>query len=151
VPSTGVVDGANTVSIHDAIPNTATATFELYLANSGISMNSTFTHLNGRNLYIKPTTTSREREAIVNITFDATDEYETGGMPLDFSGIQHFTQVYLCSVVHKNYGLGISFVAGADNGASLGKLKFFDSSGAELSSGSSAIQNVSLLCRIRGI
>ncbi|MDE1839676.1 MAG: hypothetical protein KGH87_07130, partial [Thaumarchaeota archaeon] len=74
VPTKGGLDGANTVSIHDAVPNTATTTFELYLAASGISMNSTFTHLNGRNLYIKPTTTSREREAIVNITFDATDE-----------------------------------------------------------------------------
>lgn len=145
------VDGANTISINDAIPNTATTSFELYLSASGITMNSTFTHLNGRNLYIKPTTTSREREAIVNITFDATDKYETGGMPLDFTGIQHFTQVYLCSVVHKTYGLGISFVAGAGNGAGLGTLKFFDSSGVELTSGNTAIQNVSLLCRIRGI
>lgn len=151
VPTSGVVDGANTISIHDAIPNTATASFELYLSSSGVSINSTFTHLNGRNLHLKNNTPCREREAIVDIAFDSTDTYETGGMTANFSVVEGFRQVYICDIAHKTYGLAVEFIPDASNSASLGKLKFYDSSGVELSSGSTAIQSQTLRCRIRGI
>lgn len=148
VPSP-VTDGSQTVSLTDHSSNNATTTF--LISEAGVALDPTFSHLNGRNFHIKNTVPCREREAIVNVTFSASDEYVTGGMPVDFSTIEHFVQVYIAEVVASSYGLYVSFIAGANNISSDGKFKFFNSSGTELSAGSTAIQNVTLKCRIRGI
>lgn len=148
VPSP-VTDGSQTVELEDHSSNTATTTF--LISAAGVALDPTFSHLNGRNFHIKNTVPCREREAIVNVTFGASDEYVTGGMPVDFSTIEHFIQVYIAEVIQSNYGLAISFIPASGNISSDGVFKFYGSSGSELLAGSTAIQNVTLKCRIRGI
>ena len=117
-----------------------------------IAINSTFTHLNqDRTLSVKQNCASREREAIVDITFSNSDTYTTNGFTLDFSKIRNFKEVYFLDPVHNSYGLPVQFIPSAGNVSSTGKLKFFDDTGAELGSGSSAIQNVVIRAVIRGI
>lgn len=117
-----------------------------------IALDATFTHLMGdRSLKTKQNSTSREREAVVTITVGAGDTYTTNGVTLDFTQIRLFSQVYLVNVCHNGYVLPVQYIPAAGNAAATGKMKFFDSSGAELGNGSAAIQNKVIKCIIRGI
>src|SRR5438093_8862504 len=102
-----------------------------------VALVTAFGHLNDdRTLTLRQNSASRERSAVVDITFDGAGTYTTGGVIVDFTGIRRFKQVYFLDVGHTTYVLPVNFVPGAGNDASLGKLKFFDSSGAELGAGS---------------
>lgn len=101
------------------------------------AIDTTFKHLNADPSYsIKPGGVGREREAIVNVTIGASDNYVTGGITVDFSGNGlNFKQVYLCDVKQGQGGLMTEFVPAAGNDAATGKIKFY---GSGVSSGQSA-------------
>lgn len=118
-----------------------------------ITLNTSFNRFNGdRSLAVKPNSTSREREAVVNVAFGASEDYATNGITLDFSKIGgRFTQVYSCEVVHKDLGLNMSYVPATGNAAATGKLKIWGTDGNELSNGNTGTRNKNLVCIIRGI
>ena len=117
-----------------------------------ITLNSTFAHLNDdRTSSVKQNSASRERSVVCDILVGEFDTYVTNGIILDFSKIRRFSQVYVCEVAHKSYGLAVQFVPAVENDAATGKLKFFDDTGVELTNGSAVIQGVTLRVIIRGI
>lgn len=115
-----------------------------------IALNTTFNHLTGGSLARKQNASSRENEAVVDITFGAGDNYVTGGVVLDFSQIRKFKQVYSCEIVHKSFGRQMSFVPAAGNDSATGKLKIWHTDGNELSSGNTGTQSMTLRVIIRG-
>ena len=118
-----------------------------------ITVNSSFNHLNGINLNNEDVGVgdSVERSAVVDIPFGASDVYTTGGIQMYFSGIQGFSQVYLCKIIHNTVGLECSFIPGASNDSDLGKIKFWGTDGNELADNSSSISSKTLTVEIRGI
>lgn len=150
---TGVDDSVTIVATDDTAL-TDSATFTVILAsNTEITLNVSFEHLNGINLNNEDVAVgdSVERSAVVDVPFASGDRYSTGGMPIDFSGIQGFTQVYVCKVIHNTVGLECSFVPGASNDSTLGKIKFWGTDGNELADNSSSIASKTLTVEIRGI
>lgn len=150
---TGVDDSVTIVATDDTAL-TDSATFTVILAsNTEITLNVSFEHLNGINLNNEDVAVgdSVERSAVVDVPFASGDRYSTGGMPVDFSGIQGFTQVYICKVIHNTVGLECSFVPGASNDSTLGKIKFWGTDGNELADNSSSIASKTLTVEIRGI
>lgn len=128
---------------------------------TSVALVTDFEHLNDdRTLSVKPNAASREREAIVDVTFDDGD-YEAGGVIVDFSKIRKFTKVYYCQVVQGDVGAHITYIPGAGNGAALGKLKVFgvDFDGSptgidlftELAAGSTVLDSKVLRVHIRGV
>ena len=114
--------------------------------------NSTFAHLNDdRTFRIKQQTSSIEREMVVDITIGSTVTYTTGGITIDFTQAGMKTFVYYCDIVHNGYVLPVVYVPSATNDATAGKLKFYDSSGVELTNGSTAMQSAAIRVIIRGI
>lgn len=116
-----------------------------------VAVNSTWAHISDdRSMRIKQNTSSLEKEAVVDITFASTDTYTTGGLTIDFSVIRNFKTVYFCDIIYNGYVLPIQYVASATNDAKTGKLKAFDSTGAELGAGSAVLESVKLTVVIRG-
>lgn len=126
------------------------------------SLVSSFETLNDdRSLALKPNAASREREAIVDVTFGGSDNYATNGVTVDFSVIRKFTQVYAVEVLHTTKGVIASYVPASGNDAATGKIKMFGvdpaaAGGAivdlpELPNASTVTNSLVLRCRIRGI
>ena len=128
-----------------------------------VALVSRFTKLNDdRSLRLKDSVPSREREAIVDVTYDGSQNYVTGGNVVDFSAIRFFKQVYLCDIVTKGgKGFITEFIPGAGDDAALGKIKLYGvdpaaAGGAiidlpEIPSASTVTQSLVLRVRIRGI
>lgn len=124
---------------------------------------SSFSTLNDdRSLAMKPNAASREREAVVDVTFASGDNYVTGGVTVDFSKIRKFTRVYAVDVLHTTKGVLCSYIPSATEGASDGKIKIFGNQdpavtgGAiiafpELPNASTITNSLVLRTRIRGI
>ena len=113
-----------------------------------------------RSLYRIQSPASREREAVVDITYDSRHQYSTGGDTIDFSGIRGFTQVYLCQVVQDNTPLSSGHLlfkflpSWPNNDARTGKIvcMAFPSTGAaQLPNNSNALRGVRIRAIIRGI
>jgi len=126
------------------------------------SLVSSFESLNDdRSLALKPNAASREREAVVDVTFGAGDNYVTGGVTVDFSVIRKFTKVYAVDVLHVTKGLICSFVPATNDAAATGKIKMFGTDPAaaggavaalpELPNAATDTNSLVLRCRIRGI
>lgn len=116
-----------------------------------LSLNTTFSHLNDdRTLALKANSSSREREAVVDVTFGASEDYVTNGVALDFSKVGKFKQVYSCEIVHKSFGRQMSYIPATGNDAATGKLKIWHTDGNELSNGNTGTRNMTLRCIIRG-
>lgn len=115
-----------------------------------VALNTTFKTLNDGNLNIKANAGSREREAVVDITYGAADDYVTDGNTINFSTVRNFKKVYSCEIVHKSFGRVMTFVPAADNDAATGKIKIFHTDGTELSNGNTGTRNMTLRCIIRG-
>lgn len=117
-----------------------------------LAINSTFSHLNGVDLHTKEgSISSRERHAVVDITFASNDTYPTNGKVLDFSKIKQFRQVYYCKILTKSFANEATFIPASGNDAATGKLKVFDFSGVELSNGNTALESQTMTVEIRGI
>lgn len=147
-------DDTVTIVATDAATRTDSITFIIIeISGSEITLNTSFEHFNGLDLNNRDVGTgdSIERSAVIDIPFGASDVYTTGGVRVDFSGVQGFSQVYLCKVIHSSVGLVSSFIPGASNGASLGKIKFWGTNGNELADNDSSITSKSLQVEIRGI
>jgi len=126
------------------------------------SLVSSFESLNDdRSLALKPNAASREREAVVDVTFGGSDNYTTNGVTVDFSVIRKFTRVYAVDILHVTKGIICSFVPATADAAATGKIKMFGvdpaaSGGAitnlpELPNASTATNSLVIRCRIRGI
>ena len=115
-----------------------------------IALNTTFNHLTGGSVARKQNASSRENEAVVDITFGAADDYVTNGVTLDFSVIRKFKQVYACEIVAKSFGRVMSFVPASGNDSATGKLKIWHTDGTELSNGNTGTRNMTLTVIIRG-
>ena len=147
-------DGNVSVVCTDASAKTDNDTFYFVsVSATEMTVNSTYSHLSGRDNRLRSVNSvpSRERGAMVDIPFNATDTYVTGGVQVDFSGIDNFSQVYLCKIIHNEVGLVCSYVPAAGNDASTGKIKFWGTNGSELADNSGAITSKSLRVFIRGI
>lgn len=147
-------DGSVTIVATDETAGTDSATFIVILSSlTEVEINSSFSHLNGVDLNSRDVgnDSSIERSAIINVPFGSGDVYSTGGIQVDFSGVQGFSQVYLCKIIHNPIGLDCSFIPGAGNSSTLGKIKFWGTDGNELADNSSAITSKTLLVEIRGI
>lgn len=106
------------------------------------ALNSTFTHLNDdRSLSAKQNTSSRERQAVVDITCGAGDNYVTGGITVDFSTIRQFKKVYACDIIQSTIGRVCSFVPAALNASATGKIKIWGTDGNELANDSTLTQS----------
>jgi len=126
-----------------------------------VALNTKFSHLNDdRSLAVQPNGASRERFAVVTITYGAGDNYVTGGNVVDFSTLRGFKTVYAVEFLHVSKGLITTFVPGANDGAALGKVKLFGvnpgaAGGAvvdlpELPNTSTVTNNLVITCIIRG-
>lgn len=128
-----------------------------------VSLVSSFETLNDdRSLALKPNAASREREAVVDITFGAGENYVTDGVTVDFSVIRKFTQVHTVDIPHVSKGVLCSFVPADNTSASTGKIKIYgnvdpaDAGGSivelpEFPNGSTVTNSLVLRARIRGI
>lgn len=146
-------DDIVTIEATDEGTNSDDITFTIVVVSSAeVTMDTAFSHYNGTDLRIANVNNiaGKERSAIINVPFSADDRYSTGGILVDFSKIQKFQKVYLCKIIHNTVGLVCSFVPGASNGASLGKIKFWGTDGNELADNSSAIASKTLKVQIRG-
>lgn len=150
IPLTGYDGNAVTIVATDESTNTDSA--ELNVIISELAINTTFSRFNGRDLHHKSVNAlgSIEKSAIVDVTFSATDVYQTGGMPVQFSDVG-FNQVYLCKIIHQNIGRNMSFVVGASNNPDGGKIKIWGTDGNELADESTLVQSKSIRVQIRGI
>lgn len=128
---------------------------------TSVALVTTWAHLNDdRTLAVKPNSSSREREAIVDVTFD-DGTYAAGGPIVDFSTIRGFTKVYSCEILHCTKGVLLQFTPGSGDGAALGKLKAygvnFDGSPTgiklltELATGATLLDTGVARVRIRGV
>jgi len=147
-------DDVITIVATDAGAVTDSITYNVLIIIGGeIVANSTYTHLSGRDNRLRSVNSvpSRERGAVVDITFTANDTYDTGGVTIDFSGIDNFSKVYLCKVLHNSVGLVCSFIPATGNAAASGKLKFWGTDGNELADNNSAITSKTLRLFIRGL
>lgn len=115
-----------------------------------IALNDTFKHLTGGSLARKQNASSRENEAVCDITFGAADDYVSDGKTLDFSVIRKFKQIYSCEVVHRSFGRQMSFVPASGNDSATGKLKIWHTDGTELSNGNTGTRSMTLTVIIRG-
>ena len=118
-----------------------------------VAINTAFAHLSSRDIWKHGvgSSPSREREAVVDITFGASDNYVTNGVVIDFSVLQRIKQVYFCQVVQKSLSNYASFVPDTNNAANLGKLKLFTAAGVEVSNGNTLTNNATFRVLIRGI
>ncbi|WP_428323677.1 hypothetical protein [Nitrosopumilus sp.] len=92
---------------------------------TSVAINSTWNNLNDDvSLAVKPNAASREREAIVDVTFDDGD-YAVDGPIVDFSAIRKFKKIISCEILHCSVGAMIQYVPGAGDDAALGKLKVY--------------------------
>ena len=115
-------------------------------------INSTFTHLvDDRTLMVKQNVASREREAVVDITVGAGDNYVTGGITVDFSVVRGFSRVYSCEIIQSTTGRDCSFIPATGNAAATGKIKIWHTDGTELSSENSLTNSKTFRVIIRGI
>ena len=150
---TGFDDTVSIVST-DASAKTDSINFIIVtISGTEVSINATFSHLNGKDLRLGyvDSVAGRERGCMVDIPFSVDDVYSTGGVLIDFSKIQAFTKVYFCKIVHNTVGLVCSFIPHASNSASGGKIKFWGTDGNELADNSAAISSKTLRVFIRGI
>jgi len=116
------------------------------------ALNSTFKHLvDDRTLKVKQNAASREREAIVDITCGAGDNYVTNGIVVNFAVVRGFTKVYSCEIAHQTIGRVCTFVPATANAAATGKIKIFHTDGTELSNGNTLTQSKTFRVIIRGI
>ena len=117
-----------------------------------IVINPTFRHLRSNDLFKASVgqVPNRERTAVLDITFGSAMTYTTGGIVLNFSKIQRFKTVYLCTEVHSTSSLYTEFKPDTNNNSKYGKLKFYDTNGSELANGSSKIAGVVIRAKIRG-
>lgn len=91
-----------------------------------VTKNATFKALDkDSSLLVKPHAASRERFAVVEITYGAADNYVTGGNTVDFSVVGKFIKVYACDIIHRSKGVLASFVPAASDAAATGKIKLF--------------------------
>ncbi|NIT99612.1 MAG: hypothetical protein GWN01_01305 [Nitrosopumilaceae archaeon] len=127
-----------------------------------VTLVSTFKRLNDdRTLAVKPNAASREREAIVDVTYGGSENYSTGGNTVDFSGLRQFSKVYAVDFLARSKGLLADFVPGTNDDAATGKIKLFGvdpgaAGGAivalpELPDTSTETNSLVLRCRIRGV
>lgn len=117
------------------------------------TLNTTFQHLNDdRSLKSRANTSSRERTAIVDIAFGASDDYvNPGGVTVDFSKVRGFTKVYACDIIQSDIGRVMTYVPASGNAAATGKIKIFHTDGTELSNGNTLTRSKSIRVQIRGI
>lgn len=116
-----------------------------------IVIDPTFQKLNGYDYKVKEgNISSRERAAIVDITFASGDTYPTGGITLDFSQIKNFKYVYYCKPLAKSFANRVTYIPSTGNISSTGKLKVFDFSGVELTNGNTALESQTMQVEIRG-
>lgn len=147
-------DDIVTIVATDASTKTDSITFHVLIITGGeIVENTTYKHLSGRDNRLRSVNSvpSRERGSMVDITFTADDVYATGGVQVDFSNVDNFSQVYLCKVIHNGVGLVCSYVPASGNNASTGKIKFWGTNGSELADNSGTIASKTLRLFIRGI
>lgn len=64
-----------------------------------VALNNRFKFLNANSLRTKPDFRTRERRAIVDITFSSDEPYVVGGVTIDLSGIRSFIEVYSGKVI----------------------------------------------------
>jgi len=64
-----------------------------------VALNDRFKTLNANSLRTKQDFRTRERRAIVDITFTSDETYVVGGVTVDFSTIRNFIEVYAGKVV----------------------------------------------------
>ena len=115
-------------------------------------LNTTFSHLvDDRTLLVKQNSASREREAVVDITCGAGDNYATNGITVDFSVIRGFSQVYSCEIIQSTIGRVCSYVPATANAAATGKIKIWHTDGNELSNGNALTNSKTFRVIIRGI
>ena len=124
-----------------------------------VKLVSDFETLNDdRSLALKPNAASREREAVVDITFGAAENYATDGVPVDFATIRKFTRVYAVDIIHNSLGIICSYVPGT---GAAGTIKCFGynptgtddavAAPAEFAADATVTNNLVLRVRIRGI
>lgn len=144
-------DGVTVIRADDQSGQFAVANLDIIRGEGGV--NATFLHLNGSDLRKVSLNQipGRERLAIVDIPFSADDKYETGGLPLKFSGVQRFKQVYLCKILNNPIGRNMSFIPASDNDADGGFLKIWKDNNVELDDNSTEISSKVIRVLIRGI
>lgn len=146
-------DDVVTIEATDESTNSDDITFTIVtISSSEVTINANFLHLSGGDFNARNINevSSKERAVIVDIPFSSDDRYSTGGVRVDFSKVRGFTTVYLCNILHNTVGLTCSYVPGAGDSASLGKIKFWGTDGNELADNSSAIASKALRVLIRG-
>ena len=92
-----------------------------------VALNPRFNKLNSNSLRNKVDFQTRERRALVDVTIPATEEYVTGGYPIDLSVIRNFKQVYTGRVLSQPISNNMNnvnyiFVPGTNGAASGAKL-----------------------------
>jgi len=101
-----------------------------------VKLNPRFNKLNANSLRNKADFRTRERRAIVDITFPTSQLYVTGGLLIDLSKIRNFIEVYAGNVIIKPLktaaNLEFQVIPAADNKASGVKIALIlDGSGNE--------------------
>ena len=126
-----------------------------------VALVSEFEKLNDdRSLAIKPNAASREREAVVDVTFGDSEDYSTGGVTANFA-LRGFTTVYAVDILRVSSGFLVYYEPATGNAAASGKLKFYGYDGSssgtapaaldELDDDTQLTREVVVRCRIRGI
>lgn len=100
-----------------------------------VTLDSTFNTLNngGQRLRIRQNTPTREREAIVNVTFSNSQSLASGLVAVDFSKIRGFTKVYTATIINSPLTSGhVTFIRASDDSAETGEFLFLDEALAAL-------------------
>ena len=115
-----------------------------------VTINADFKKFNDDPSYQrKPGGLGRERECVVDIVIAAETAGAGGLITVPFNGVGlNFTQVYLCTIEHNDFGEGhASYVPATGNAAATGELHLVDFTGAD----SAGSVTTTLRALIRGI
>lgn len=128
-----------------------------------VKLNSRFKQLDRDRSFRKKTgqTPSREKEIMVDVTYDGSHTYSTGGDTVDLSVVGHLKQAHMAWFVNDLSGFVPVFVPDSNNAATAGKIKIYvadndnttggDGPLVELANSATSLQGKTFTMVVRGI
>lgn len=114
-----------------------------------IAVNSDYESLTGKTLSTQAELLSKLKVAIVDVTYSAED-YDIGGNVVDLSLDGRIDTIIACEVLEVSTGNSVQYVAGANNSATLGKLKIYESGTASAAfDEADDADSITMTCKLR--
>jgi|SaaInlV_130m_DNA_2_1039683.scaffolds.fasta_scaffold26786_3 hypothetical protein len=92
-----------------------------------ISVNSNYEKVTGKTLTPQAELTSQLKTAIVDVVYASCEDYDIAGNVVDLSLDGRFDTIIAVEVMETTIGVVAQYVHGANDAATLGKLKIYES------------------------